>query len=154
MCICSCMYVMVQRRVHSDFRVYRDAHRRSTRHKTFHFTMNSSLKCRICLFLSSQSRTLLHGSANGHVPPVPSLPTYFLWPHLRFNLGATHLLILTPFADAISMVAMIATLSSALKATSQTHSPDQTFCKLQSTTHSFSFNPLCLSFQLFLFSCN
>lgn len=38
------------------------------------------------------------------------------------------------------------------KATFQTHSLDQTFCKLQGTRHGFTFKPFCLSFQLFPFS--
>lgn len=85
---------------------------------------------------------------------VPPMATFHLFrhypPHLRFNLGATHLLILTPFATSWWLPCHQHLMS--CKATSQTHSPDQTFCKLQSTTHSFSFNPL--SFQLFLFSCD
>lgn len=140
--------MMVQRCMHSDFPVYGDVHRRSTCCETFNFTMNSSLKRRICLSLSSQSCALLHSDTNGQVPPVSSLSTYLLRPHLRLNLGATHLLTLAPFATSWWLPCHQHLMS--CKATSPTHSPDQSFCKLRCSTQ-FLFQPLCLLFQLFPF---
>lgn len=142
---------MAQGCQHSQLHAYDTVHRRSICHKTFHVTMNSSLKGRICLSLSSSSCALLQGDTNGRVPPVPSLSTSFLGPHQRFNLEVTHLLTLTPFTTSWWLLCHQHLMS--CKATSQTHSPDQAFRRLQCTSHSFSFKPLCLLFQLFPFSC-
>lgn len=115
--------------LHLDFQVYGDVQKRSTCHNVFQFTIS---------FISSFLLSPLHNDDNGYVPPVPSLFTCFLWPHLR--LRAT--LALTPWLPCHQHLPCC-------KAASQTNSPDQTFCKVQCTSYTL-FKRLCLLFQLFL----
>lgn len=115
--------------LHLDFQVYGDVQRRSTCHNVCRSTIS---------FISSFLLSPLHNGNNGYVPPVPSLFTCFLWPHLR--LRAT--LALTPWLPCHQHLLCC-------KAASQTNSPDQTFCKVQCTSYTL-FKRLCLLFQLFL----
>lgn len=144
------MYVTVQRHMHSDFHMHGGVHRRSTCHETFHFTMNPWLGCKN---LSLLFFLVLCSPSWWHQWPCStcSIIIHLLSLASAETLGATHALFLTPFATSWWLLCHQHLMS--CKATSQTHSPSQTFCKLQCTSRSFSFKTLCFPFQFFLFSC-